>query len=840
VDESTWICPHCKQRGTNASLISVFQRCGECQYIYPRPVDGSDGSTWRTPAEVDGDESLTRKWGAIKADRYRVIRALATGAQGRILLAHHRHLNQVCVIKLVDVTDDEWAQAAAARLRTEAQAGIRVNHPNVARVLDCDCVDGSWYFVMEYVEGENLRKIVNEYSLLAWGQVADIGIQAAEGLAAIHSAALVHRDIKPSNLILRCDGMIKIADLGLVKVRGGPAQLGITQTGQMLGTPYYMPPEQFDAKADVDPRADIYALGATLYHLLVGQPPHRGQGLLDLSEKHRRDPVVWPEEAAERTPAWVRHCIETCLAKRPEHRFESGTALAEALRNGPDASAGQRRMFAPIGGLPTLGAAGGAQGVAVMPFNNLTRVEAEAWIGDAIAEYLTNRLMELRGLHIADAASMSKMLERANVSPAAADRQQLLDAARVVGANTVIIGSYQRMGPQLRITAHSLSAESLAPTRIASVSGLADELFALEDELAKPVINLVGQTLEPARRRHGGAEGTESLEAHEKFIRGRRAFADGDYRTSIELAQQAIAIDKDYLEPVGLIGACYARQGDYDHAVEFHQRQERQARQIQDQMRLAEALGNLGVMYYYKGEHALAFEFLDKACSLCVELKMPPDTAKYYGNLGFALLRLNRLKDAEATFNEAIEMNKRVGDLVALVWPYNGMGTVLLKQQRYTEAKEYYARALTLAEEIGDRVNVGVSHMNLGRCACLLLDFAEAAARFDSALRTLEGTDFWNGLTLVYEHMAEMHLQQNKVSEAIACVDRRIDLARRHHNNRMEAEAWEQKARAYEQMDEKEEALKCLKRSFEVAQRPAPYESLHRYLEEVASRQPFN
>ncbi|HEY3241861.1 MAG TPA: tetratricopeptide repeat protein [Phycisphaerae bacterium] len=834
MDEPLWICPHCKHRRTEAaSVATAFQRCGECQFIFPRLPLGASGSTWEAPAEVDGDDSLTRKWGSIRADRYRVIRALATGAQGKILLAHHRHLNQVCVIKLVDVTDDEWAQAAATRLRNEAQAGIRVNHQNVARVLDCDCVDGSWYFVMEYVEGENLRKIINEYSLLNWGQAVDIGIQAAEGLAAIHVAALVHRDIKPSNLILRGDGMVKIADLGLVKIRGGPAQLSVTQTGQMLGTPYYMPPEQFDAKADVDSRADIYSLGATLYHLLVGQPPHRGQGLLDISEKHRRDPVLWPDEAAQRTPVWLRHIVETCLAKRPEHRFESGSALAEALRAGADIRM-SRRIMVPIGGRQE------PSGVAVMSFANLTKRESDAWIGDAIAEYLTNRLMELEGLHIADAASFNKMLDHAGTAPATADRAQLVEAARLVGANTVVIGSYQRVGDQLRITAHGLNADASAPIHIANVSGSADELFELEDELATPVIELVGRTLEPTRRRHRGAEGTDSLDAHEKFIRGRRAFADGNYRGAIELAAHAIALDPDYLDPVGLIGACYARLGDYDHAVEYHQKQERLARQVHDQMRLAEALGNLGVMYYYKGEHALAYEFLEKACSLCIELKLPADTAKYYGNLGFALLRLNRLKDAEATFNEAIELNKRVGDLVSLVWPYNGMGTVLLKQQRYTEAREFYARALTLAEEIGDRVNVGVSHMNLGRCACLMCDFAEASMRFDAALRTLEGTDFWNGLTLVYEHMAEMHLQQNHVQDALVCIDRRIDLARRHHNNRMEAEAWQQKARAYEQMDDKDEALKCFKRSIEVASRPAPYESLHRYLEEVANRAPAN
>jgi tetratricopeptide (TPR) repeat protein len=202
-------------------------------------------------------------------------------------------------------------------------------------------------------------------------------------------------------------------------------------------------------------------------------------------------------------------------------------------------------------------------------------------------------------------------------------------------------------------------------------------------------------------------------------------------------------------------------------------------------------------------------------------------------------MRLNRFKEAETAFSEAIENSKRLGDLVSLIWPYNGMGGVLLKQQRYAEAREYYQRALALAEEVGDRVNVGVSQMNQGRCACLLGDYAEARRRFEAALSTLQKTDFWNGLALVHEYMAEMHLQQDDLDAALACIERRVELARRHGNNRMEAEAWEQKARAYEKRRQTDRALECLKRSLEASQRPAPYESLHRYLEEIAHRAPL-
>jgi tetratricopeptide (TPR) repeat protein len=129
--------------------------------------------------------------------------------------------------------------------------------------------------------------------------------------------------------------------------------------------------------------------------------------------------------------------------------------------------------------------------------------------------------------------------------------------------------------------------------------------------------------------------------------------------------------------------------------------------------------------------------------------------------------------------------------------------------------------------------------MNLGRCACLMGQLDEAKMRFDAALSALEGTGFWNGLTLVYEHMAEMYLQARRLGDALDSIDHRIDLARRHDNNRMEAEAWEQKARAFELMGQSAKAMSALKRSLEVSQRPAPHESLHVYLAEVCRRPAF-
>ena len=827
--ETKWECPHCQAgEAAGGPHTDVCIVCDECGFVFPRPLGLAEGTKWREVLALA--ETSTDQWAAIAADRYTIIRTLGVGAQGRILLAHHRHLDHLCVIKILNSPDDDWKDVAVARLRSEARAGASVNHPNVARVLDCDCAEETWYFVMEYVEGANLRNVLRETKRLGWKQVIEIGLQAAQGLDAIHKAALIHRDIKPSNLMLCGDGQVKIMDLGLVKIHVAGRDPELTHVGQLLGTPYYMSPEQFSAESELSHRSDLYSLGATLYHLATDRPPHSGVGVLDLAKKHRHDPVVWPEELCSQIPAWFRRVTDACLSKKPDHRYESAAALAEALQAGLDQSATTVSVPAPS---PRMA----PRGVSVLAFKNLTHRESDDWVGDAIADYITSRLIALRDVHVADHNSLERVLRRiAGRESGGTEMEQIVEAGRLVGAGTIIMGSYQIVGTQLRITALALSASHPEPRHVTQMAGKLNDLFALEDELAAAVVEMLSEELAPPRL---PGSTTESLPATEKLTRAKRAFDKGNYREAIRLGREAHEADPEYLDPISVIGVCYARLGDYNQAAEYHQREEDLARALNNQPRLAEAYGNLGVMYYYQGQYPLAHEFLDKARSIATELGLPGDAAKYHGNLGFVLLRLNRYDEAEHAFAQTIEICKRFGDLVSLVWPYNGMGSVLLKQDRFCEAEEYYNRALILAQEVGDRVNVGVSHMNLGRCSCLMGRFTVAQDRFDEALNTLEGTDFWNGLALVYEHLAEMYLLTDRVDEALRSIDQRIGLAGKHHNNHMEAEAWEQKAKAYERIGRSDEALQCLKHSIELSQQPPPYESLHRYLEEVSARSPF-
>src|SRR5262249_41178909 len=172
------------------------------------------------------------------------------------------------------------AQKGAARDPTderrflrEIQATAQLAHPNIVAAYDAACVEGAHVFVMEYVEGTDLARLLRDYKRLPIAHACEYVRQAALGLQHAHERGLVHRDIKPSNLLLAADGsVVKISDLGLVR-RGGEVDGQLTTSGMLMGTPDYLAPEQATDSRSVDIRADLYSLGCTLYHCLAGQPP---------------------------------------------------------------------------------------------------------------------------------------------------------------------------------------------------------------------------------------------------------------------------------------------------------------------------------------------------------------------------------------------------------------------------------------------------------------------------------------------------------------------------------------------------------------------------------------
>ncbi len=264
--------------------------------------------------------------GETLAERFRIDRRLGAGGMGAVYLAHDQQLGEAVALKVVaglGLLDP----ASTERLKREASAARKISHPNVVRLHDLGEAGGLLFLSMEFVNGQSLSDLLQRHGTLSISQTRDIARQICDGLGAAHGAGVIHRDLKPANVLLDEHQRVKIIDFGLARL---PHLEGMTTTGMIVGTPEYMAPEQIRGGA-VDSRADLYALGALLYHVMCGRPPFTGDNPIAVSLSHTQDPVPAPSTLRPDMPeAWERWLLRA-LAKDAGERFESAHQMAEAL-----------------------------------------------------------------------------------------------------------------------------------------------------------------------------------------------------------------------------------------------------------------------------------------------------------------------------------------------------------------------------------------------------------------------------------------------------------------------------------------------------------------------------
>ena len=266
---------------------------------------------------------------------YRVLEPIAAGGMGMVYKAQHPKLKRTVAIKLLPLA--QWAgSAAVARFEREMEVIGSLDHPNIVRASDAGDADGMHYLVMDFIDGLDLSRLVHRMGPLPMADACEIIRQAARGLEHVHAAGLVHRDIKPSNIMLTQDGQVKILDLGLAMLgqQYREVENNLTTIGQLMGTLDYMAPEQAADSRQVDTRADIYSLGATLFKLLTGQAPYGGPNHKSLLKKVlalANAPVPSVREFRPELPEELDTIVGRCLAKEPETRYTHVSEVAEAL-----------------------------------------------------------------------------------------------------------------------------------------------------------------------------------------------------------------------------------------------------------------------------------------------------------------------------------------------------------------------------------------------------------------------------------------------------------------------------------------------------------------------------
>jgi serine/threonine-protein kinase len=267
---------------------------------------------------------------------YQLISKVGKGAMATVFKARQLSLDRIVAVKVLPKRMSDNKEFVD-RFYKEGKAAARLAHNNIVQAFDVSCSpDGFHFFVMEFVEGKTLYDFmqpppVGEGRNFSEEEALDITIQMCDALSHAHQRGLIHRDVKPKNILLTPSGVAKLTDLGLARATDDK-EAAESEAGKAYGTPYYISPEQIRGDVDIDFRADIYSLGATLYHLVTGRPPFEGETPAAVMHKHLKQPLVPADHINTNLSAGIGEIIDVAMAKKREERYASTEDMLEDLR----------------------------------------------------------------------------------------------------------------------------------------------------------------------------------------------------------------------------------------------------------------------------------------------------------------------------------------------------------------------------------------------------------------------------------------------------------------------------------------------------------------------------
>ena len=275
--------------------------------------------------------------------RYEVIERAGVGGMAEVYRARDELLGREVAVK---VLSDKFSRdhSFVERFRREAQSAANLNHPNIASIYDYGDDGGTYFIVMEYIDGKPLSDVIEAEAPLMPERAAEVASDVARALERAHASGLVHRDIKPGNIMMESNGQTKVTDFGIARALTADGEATMTQTGMVIGTASYLSPEQAQGNP-VDPRSDVYALGCVLYEMLTGSAPFTGDSPLSIAYKHVRENPEPPSHLNPDVSQELDAIVLKAMAKNPDNRFSSAAEMREDLAR---FLAGQKVQATPI------------------------------------------------------------------------------------------------------------------------------------------------------------------------------------------------------------------------------------------------------------------------------------------------------------------------------------------------------------------------------------------------------------------------------------------------------------------------------------------------------------
>jgi non-specific serine/threonine protein kinase len=663
------------------------------------------------------------------ASHYQVLERLGQGGMGEVYLAEDTRLHRRVALKMLREGRDEPARG---RLTREARLASALNHPGIAVIYEIDEVEleDGWrsFIAMEYVAGETLAEAARR-ERLPLPRVLEVATQIADALAEAHVRGVIHRDVKPSNVMITESGRVKVLDFGLASYvppkvdtatwsrSPGPA----AEAGALVGTIAYMSPEQARG-GEVDARSDVFSLGVVIYELVSGRQPFQGKNAVDLVDAILNDDPDFADGFDDPAAAPLVRLLRRMLARDPARRpqaMREVIAELDAIRRGA---------------APAAEPAPGAPAVAVMGFDNITKVPEDDWLGTGIAETVAADLRGVEGLTVIARERIHEVLRKLTGEGEADEQALAARLGRELGARWVLGGGYQRLGDRVRVTARLTDVASGSLIRTVKIDGRMDEIFAVQDRIVAELGAGLRLTVGP---RTATPEETQVVEAYEAFSRGMinlRAESHESVDRAILFFERAVALDPAYAQAHLKLGSAYDTKATYLVMPELHERAIAQFRRaIELRPGLVSAWRELGGVLVALGREEEGLEAIRHA------LALDPEDAGAHAALGRAhFLGYGEFRRAAECYEKAIAINPQAG------WYALQLAHCYALLRDYAKGEAAARRAVVLQEDfLSGREGIAIvgAHMRLGHLAALQGRHEDAIAHFNRELEFLRRVD---------------------------------------------------------------------------------------------------
>ncbi|MGB8522365.1 MAG: tetratricopeptide repeat protein [Candidatus Acidiferrales bacterium] len=785
--------------------------------------------------------------------RYRIEALLGQGGMGRVYKAYDKDIDRTVAIKVVRegfVGNED----SLKRFKQELNLASKISHKHILRIHDMGSVGETRFISMAYVDGQDLHQIIKDNPKMTIERVVHFAQQLAEALAAAHAEGVVHRDLKPQNILVDRDDQIYVSDFGLAKSFEEGA-VSLTKTGNFLGTPRYMSPEQVEGKP-VDQRSDLYTYGLMLYELLAGDVPFTGESTLKVMYQRIQER---PKSLNLVKPGLPTHLVQItmrCLERDPADRYQNAYEILADLQGSKSSSgsrsvqiqipdfAGPRWIWA-VGGVVLLLVlafaipqirhfilrSGGTSSsvvsgvpplsngrfVAVLPLKVLGDPSQLGYLAQGIEEALSAKLFQLKDIRVSSTDAAGK----------ADQTQPLSKIARGLGANLLVLGTLQSQGDKIRIV---LKLEDIADEKHLwshEFDGVTGDLFAVEDQIYNQLV--LALNVNPTNEESAKAEArpTDNVAAYDLYLRGRNSLRGHDANNSqsaLDFFDQALKMDPKFA--LAYTGIADASLGIYRTKKDSFWTQKalaaaQQAQQLNDQ--LPEVHSTLGSVYSATGKYSEAIAELRRALTLA------PNSDGVYRRLGVAYLASGNGAQAIEAFKKAIQLNPyywsnqnalgtayyQLGDYskaqqafeqVIVLEPdidagYENLGNVLLQQGKYQECISFYQKALKIEPYFS-------TYSNLGTAYFFLKQYSNSAEMFEKAV-ALNPND-----TQMMVNLADAYRWSGQKDKARSTYDQSISLGFKElQTNPQDSAVMAQIALSYAKIGNAEQADSFIRRA---------------------------